>query len=176
VTLVGVIAADISINLPDFRSSERTFQLLSQVAGRAGRGSKPGEVVIQTFQPEHISVATAQVHDYLKLYEEVRDERSEVGYPPFRRLVNMLFTGEDVNAVIRASEDAKALLMPIKQEGVDLLGPVDCALERVQGRWRRHILLKFPDASLVSRVGELLAGFQVKGVQWTLDVDPFSLM
>lgn len=176
VTLVGVIAADISMNIPDFRSSERTFQLLSQVAGRAGRGQKPGEVVIQTFQPDHIAVITAQTHDFLAFYEILKTERRQAGYPPFRRLVNILLSGENSSAVVKASEEIRLLLGPFEGDGFTILGPVDCAIERLQNRWRRHLLLKLDPERDVSVIGRALAGFQMKGVQCVVDVDPYSIM
>jgi len=175
VTLVGVIAADMSLNIPDFRSSERTFQLLSQVAGRAGRGSALGSVVIQTFNPNHISVRTAQAHDFLSFYDSIKLERKAAGYPPFRRLVNIVLSGELRGAVVAAGEEALTRLRPFGLTG-KILGPVDCALERVQGRWRRHILLKLPPDSSSAAVGEALLGFAPKNVQVVVDVDPYSLM
>jgi primosomal protein N' (replication factor Y) len=175
VTVVGVIAADVSLNIPDFRSSERTFQLLSQVAGRAGRGTALGSVVIQTFNPNHISVRTAQDHDFVSFYESIKEERSTAGYPPFRRLVNILLTGELRPAVLQAGEEALARLKSLGS-GVQILGPVDCAVERIQGRWRRHLLLKLPPAFPSVSVGEAMLGFAPKGVQVVVDVDPYSLM
>jgi primosomal protein N' (replication factor Y) len=199
VTLVGVIAADISLNLPDFRSSERTFQLLSQVAGRAGRGTSPGEVVIQTFNPEHVAVVAAQTHDYLQLFEILKEEREVAGYPPFRRLVNIVLSSENRRSVLDASEEIKQLLveragcdatpaggLSVREErrarlespgvGAQLLGPVDCVMERLQNRWRRHMLLKLlPDAPL-DPIAYALQGFRAKGVQVVVDVDPYSLM
>ena len=175
VTLVGVIAADVSLNIPDFRSSERTFQLLSQVAGRAGRGTALGNVVIQTFNPNHISVTTAQAHDFVRFYEVIKQERQDAGYPPFRRLVNILFSGESQSEVLAAGEEAFLRLRPLQLTG-QILGPVDCAVERVQNRWRRHILLKLPADSSSAPVGEALLGFAPKNVQVVIDVDPYSLM
>jgi len=173
VTLVGVIAADVSLNIPDFRSSERTFQLLSQVAGRAGRGRRPGSVVIQTFNPQHLAVKAAQAHDYLAFYESIRQERIDAGYPPFRRLVNVVLSGVSHTAVIHASAEASRRLA---LAGVEKLGPVDCAVERLQGKWRRHLLLKLPPGSHAGAVGEALLGFAHKGVQVVTDVDPYTLM
>lgn len=175
VTLVGVIAADVSLNIPDFRSSERTFQLLSQVAGRAGRGSALGSVVIQTFNPDHISVRMAQVHDYVSFYEEIKAERMQAGYPPFRRLINIVLSGESQSQVAAAGEEALHRLRSIALAG-RILGPVDCAVERVQNRWRRHLLIKLPAGASSSRVGEALLDFDPKGVQVVVDVDPYSLM
>jgi primosomal protein N' (replication factor Y) len=175
VTLVGVIAADVSLNIPDFRSSERTFQLLSQVAGRAGRGTALGSVVIQTFNPDHVSVRTAQVHDFVSFYESIKLEREAAGYPPYRRLINIVLSGEARNAVVAAGDEANHRLRSLGLTG-QILGPVDCAVERVQNRWRRHLLLKLPANSSSSAVGEALLGFAPKGVQVVVDVDPYSLM
>jgi primosomal protein N' (replication factor Y) len=199
VTLVGVIAADISLNLPDFRSSERTFQLLSQVAGRAGRGTSPGEVVIQTFNPEHVAVVAAQTHDYLQLFEILKEEREVAGYPPFRRLVNILLSSENRRSLLDASEEIKQLLveragvdatpaggLSISEErrarfespthGAQLLGPVDCVMERLQNRWRRHLLLKLIPGASLQPIAQALHAFRAKGVQVVIDVDPYSLM
>ena len=176
VTLVGVIAADVSLNIPDFRSSERTFQLLSQVGGRAGRGRAPGKVIIQTFNPQHPSIVAAQCHDFLGMYESLKLERAEAGYPPFRRLVNILATGEDRGLVVKACDKAKELLLKELPKGGVLLGPVDCAVERVQGRWRRHLLLKLSPQDSAAWVGSALLGFSPKDVQVTVDVDPYTLM
>lgn len=173
VTVVGVIAADVSLNLPDFRASERTFQLLAQVGGRAGRGQAPGRVFVQTFNPNHPSVVSAQAHDFLQMLESLRSERRDAGYPPFRRLVNVLVTGENHTEVIRASAEVRLRLLPLPGE---VLGPVDCAVERVQTRWRRHVLLKLPPGASVTPVGLALADYQPKGVQIVIDVDPYNLM
>ena len=174
VTMVGVVAADITLNLPDFRAGERTFQLLSQVAGRAGRGQKPGEVVIQTFNPDHVAVRTAQTHNYLSFYENLKLEREAAGYPPFRRLVNIVLSGGSLTAVVAAADQAADRLRSVP--GVEVLGPVDCVLEKLQDRWRRHLLLKLPPDADVSPVGGALLGFAPKGVQVVVDVDPYSLM
>jgi len=173
VTLVGAIAADISLSIPDFRSSERTFQLLSQVAGRAGRGRAPGVVVIQTFNPMHPAVRTAQAHDYLAFYESLLVERREAGYPPFRRLVNVVVSGESRPAVNAAADECRRRLADVSTE---LLGPADCPVERLQNRWRRHLLIKLPPNSSVNPVGEALLGYAPKGVQIVIDVDPYNLM
>lgn len=174
VTLVGVITADLSLNIPDFRASERTFQLLSQVAGRAGRGSSPGFVVVQTFNPEHLSILAARDHDYERLYAGLIEEREAVGYPPFRRLVNVLVSGEQVavvRSVAQALADAAAELA-----GAEVLGPVDAALERLHDRWRRHLLVKFAPGADLTPLGEKLAGIDKKGCVVAIDVDPYSLV
>jgi primosomal protein N' (replication factor Y) len=173
VTLVGAILADMSLNIPDFRSSERTFQLLCQVAGRSGRGQAPGTVVVQTFNPEHPAVRAARTHDYLTFYESLLVERRDAQYPPFRRLVNIEISGEARGAVVRAADEAFRRLRHVTQE---ILGPVDCAIERLAGRWRKHILLKLPPYGEVAPVGEALSGFAPDGVQVTVDADPYSVM
>jgi primosomal protein N' (replication factor Y) len=174
VTLVGVIAADMSLNIPDFRAGERTFQLLAQVAGRAGRGKAHGHVVIQTFNPLHPAVQFAQTHDYVAFYEGALIERKEAGYPPFQRLVNIVFSGTSKGAVLELSAQAAARLAEIPT--VEVLGPVDCALERLQSRWRRHVLLKLPAGESPKSIGEALLGLGGKDLHVLIDVDPYSLM
>ncbi|HMS54332.1 MAG TPA: primosomal protein N' [Fimbriimonadaceae bacterium] len=173
VTVVGVVAADVSLNIPDFRSAERTFQLLSQVAGRAGRGRLPGKVVIQTFNPRHEAVVSAAEHDYGRMYNGLLEERKQALYPPFVTLVNVVFSGENRQAVSQASMDALSALQSL--EDAVLLGPVDCAIERIQNRWRRHLIVKLPPDAGVSSVGRALDPLEVKGVQRIIDVDPYSM-
>lgn len=174
VTLVGVVAADISLNIPDFRSTERTFQLLTQVAGRAGRGTVPGHVVIQTFNPKHLAIQASQRHDYQSLYEFEIKEREAAQYPPFIRLVNVVFMGEDKLAVEQLSSEAKGAIAELPS--LTILGPVDCPIERLQGRWRRHILIKAPLGQPLSPLGVRLGRLSSKSVHVTVDVDPYSLM
>ncbi|HWD40245.1 MAG TPA: primosomal protein N' [Fimbriimonas sp.] len=175
VTLVGVIAADVSLNLPDFRASERTFQLLSQVAGRAGRGKQLGSVVIQTLNPDHPAVVAAKSHEYLRFYEILKRERKEAGYPPFRRLINLVLTGESREAVAAATSAASEIVGR-ECPSAQVLGPVDCVIERAFGKWRRHVLVKLPPHEAARPVGDALAAFHFDGVQLTLDVDPYSMM
>ncbi|MCX7799931.1 MAG: primosomal protein N' [Fimbriimonadales bacterium] len=175
VTLVGVVAADVSLNLPDFRASERTFQLLQQVAGRAGRGEKPGRVVVQTLNPSHPAVVAAAAQDYLSLYESQKAEREAAGYPPFVRLVNVLVTSEDERLARQVSAAVAERLRALPMARV--LGPADCALERIQRRFRRHALVKLPPASPTEPVRRALQGLEVPaGVQVALDVDPFTMV
>jgi primosomal protein N' (replication factor Y) len=175
VTLVGVIAADITLNIPDFRAGERTFQLLSQVAGRAGRGTAKGRVIIQTFNPEHPSVRFSRQHDYPAFYEQLKQERLEAGYPPFRRLVNVVLSGESRDDVQSAAEQVRKRLGTLGKTA-QVLGPVDCVVERVQSRWRRHMVVKLPPGASPQPVQDRLLDFAPKGVLITLDVDPYNLM
>lgn len=173
VTLVGVIAADTSLGIPDFRASERTFQLLSQVAGRAGRGSRPGRVVIQTFNPMHPAVMCAQDHNFLEFYQASLPEREQAGYPPFRRMVNVVLSGEDYPTVSEASYKAALLLEGLA--GIEVLGPVDAPLARLQNRWRRHLILKMnPDFNILE-LGRKMADFKPKSVMVVVDVDAYSM-
>lgn len=174
VTLVGVVVADTSLNIPDFRATERTFQLLSQVAGRAGRGKIAGNVVIQTFNPQHISVLTAQTHDYVALYEAVKAERRAAKYPPFVRLVNFVFSGESLSDVKAAADQTAESLQDVS--GATVLGPTSCPLERLKGSWRQHVLVKLPPETNLSLVREAIDGLRWKNVSMVVDVDPYSLM
>ena len=174
VTLVGVVAADISLNVPDFRSSERTFQLLSQVAGRAGRGVKAGEVVFQTFNPEHVAIQCARDHDFAGFFNIAIEERAEAFYPPFVRLSRLLITGEDRKMVMDASTVARCELDQLT--GLTVLGPADCPLERVQNRWRRHLLVKTPPDGKVPRLDLVARAIERPGLVVTVDVDPYSMM
>ncbi len=174
VTLVGVITADVTLNLPDFRASERTYQLLSQVAGRAGRGTSPGFVVVQTFNPEHIALEAARDHDYERLFRELIEERRIAGYPPFKRLVNIHISGEDLPSVRLAADQVAGRLKAV--EGVEVLGPVNAAIERLQNRWRRHVLAKLSPGASIVPLGKALEDFKPKKVTVAIDVDPYSMM
>jgi primosomal protein N' (replication factor Y) len=174
VTLVGVIAADISLNLPDFRASERTFQLLCQVAGRSGRAQKPGEVVIQTFNPDAPAVRLASNHDYLGFYQASLGERSQLSYPPFSRLINLVFSSDSREKVVGVSAVAMARLQAL--EGVTLLGPADCPMERLAGKSRRHILLKVPPDYDLQSIGAALESVADRGCSLSIDVDAYNLM
>jgi len=146
VTLVGVISADTSLNLPDFRSGERTFQLLTQVAGRAGRSILGGRVILQTYAPEHYAVRAASRHDYAAFFEREIAFRREQGYPPYNRLVRLVFTHSNEQ---RAQEGANAmrrlLLTRLAQRGLpalDLIGPAPAFFHRVRGEYRYQLLVR----------------------------------
>ncbi|MBS1704480.1 MAG: primosomal protein N' [Armatimonadetes bacterium] len=175
VTVVGVIAADISLNLPDFRASERTFQLLSQVAGRAGRSEHAGEVVIQTMNPHHVAVECAAEHDYERFYQSMIEERRWAHYPPFSQLVNLVFSGEN-RPVMRRFAEATAMKIRALSDEWLVLGPVDCALERLNSQWRDHVLVKIPVGQSAAKVREALGVEPPPGVQMIVDVDPYSML
>jgi primosomal protein N' (replication factor Y) (superfamily II helicase) len=146
VTLVGVINADIGMNLPDFRASERTFQLLTQVAGRAGRGPLGGEVFIQTALPRHYAVRSALTHDYRTFAAREIEERLPPRYPPHSRLANIIISATEEDAVIeqtRAAADwTRETLLHERLDDVRLTGPAPCPVDRIRGRWRWHFLLR----------------------------------
>jgi primosomal protein N' (replication factor Y) (superfamily II helicase) len=184
VTLVGVIDADIGINLPDFRASERSFQLLSQVAGRAGRGPKGGEVIIQTRVPTHHAVQCAVTHDYLAFVRQESPARRDPLYPPAIRLANVIFSGVSEKATadlaLDAAEWLRKLLSSHAIAEVTLVGPAPCPVDRIKKRWRWHLLLKSQRASALSKVGGyFLERFTVPsshGLRVAFDRDPVSLL
>ena len=182
VTLVGVVDADTGINLPDFRASERCFQLLSQVAGRAGRGPKGGRVLIQTRVPQHHAVVCAVSHDYLRFVREEMPGRVNPPYPPNVRLANIVFSGSNAQAAgdlaIAAAEWLRGLLDKQRIEAVTLIGPAPCPIERIKNRWRWHVLLKSSTASELTRVSRyFMERFPVPAnLRVTLDRDPVALL
>jgi primosomal protein N' (replication factor Y) (superfamily II helicase) len=184
VTLVGVIDADIGINLPDFRASERSFQLLSQVAGRAGRGPKGGEVIIQTRVPTHHAVQCAVTHDYLAFVRQESPARRDPLYPPAIRLANVIFSGVSEKATadlaLDAAEWLRKLLSSHAIAEVTLVGPAPCPVDRIKKRWRWHLLLKSQRASALSKVGGyFLERFTMPsshGLRVAFDRDPVSLL
>lgn len=184
VTLVGVVNADVGLHLPDFRASERTFQLLSQVAGRAGRGALGGEVIIQTSVPEHYAVRAAVAHDYEGFARRELEERRHPRYPPHVRLCNVVLSSPDQALVVEAAEGAARWLRQkleggIRGASVELVGPAPAPIERLHGRWRWHFLLRAeaPGAlglaalAVVTRY-RLPAG----DVRLALDRDPVALL
>ncbi|MCM0081008.1 primosomal protein N' [Geomonas sp. Red32] len=181
VTLVGVVSADASLNLPDFRSSERTFQLVTQVMGRAGRGDRPGRVMVQTLAPEHYALTCAVAHDFEGFYREEIAFREEVGYPPFAHLVAMTISSISNPQAEKAAEEAARQLRGLKTEmrmRVEVLGPVTAPLGKVRGRFRWQILLKGRERSELHR---LLARFRAgythpSTVRVVIDVDPVEML
>lgn len=142
VTLVGVISADTSLNMPDFRASERTFQLLSQVAGRAGRGSDAGKVIIQTFNPEHYALQCAVTHDYQEMYRTEIAAREELGYPPFSSLINMISNDESESTARAKTQAIADRLMLSGKRPFEVLGPCPAPLAKLRGHYRWHLVLK----------------------------------
>ncbi|PYO50513.1 MAG: primosomal protein N', partial [Gemmatimonadetes bacterium] len=184
VTLVGVVDADVGINLPDFRASERCFQLLSQVSGRAGRGAKGGRVLIQTRLPGHHAVRYAVAHDYASFVHDEMQGRIDPPYPPNVRLANIVFSGlvEDSTAklAIHAGEWLRELITTRAGNEVTVVGPAPCPIERIKSRWRWHILLKSDQPGELTRVSRyFMERFEVPStaqMRVTLDRDPVALL
>jgi len=178
VTLVGVISADTSLHLPDFRSSERTFQLISQIAGRSGRGPDPGEVIVQTFDPENYAIQSAVNHDYLGFYEQELETRRELDYPPFASLVNVISRDADDRAA------QKRLIEFVEEFGrvkggskVALAGPVRAVLAKLRGEYRWHAVLRSPDRqSMLDALSTLFDRSPELRRRLAVDVDPASML
>lgn len=172
VTVVGVMNADTALHLPDFRAGERTFQLLTQVAGRAGRGERPGRVIIQTYTPDHYAIDAASRYDYEGFVTRELESRHSQGYPPFRRLVLLTLSHANERwARDEAHRMQKALLHRRTQLGaaIDVIGPAPAYVPRLRGRWRWRILLKGDEPASLVREFPLPQ-------HWSIDVDPGSLV
>lgn len=181
VGLVGVVAADIGLHLPDFRAAERTFQLLTQVAGRAGRAARPGRVIVQTFVPDHYALAPVGSHDFEGFYREEISHRESLGYPPFGQLTRIVVHAEEEEHARRAIEEVAAAAQKAIPEGValEVLGPAPAPLARLRGRYRFMFLLKgdAPAALRVASKAAIQAGRRLpREVQMSLDARPINML
>jgi primosomal protein N' (replication factor Y) (superfamily II helicase) len=180
-TLVGILLADVTLNLPDFRAAEKMFQVITQVAGRAGRHELPGEVYLQTFRPEHYAITSALSQDPEKFFVHERGFREELGYPPFSRLVLLRLTGTQTSKVETAchslAEDLRILFRQFSE--VEILGPAKATLEKLRGKYRWQVILRTPKYEKMRRVlGEKLPQLEAalpSGVQLIIDVDPVGV-
>jgi primosomal protein N' (replication factor Y) len=180
---VGVVVADVGLHLPDFRAAERTFQLLTQVAGRAGRDAAPGRVIIQTFDPGHYAIQPVLDHDYERFYAEEMGYRKALGYPPFGRLIRVLITGPDEAETRSASLELTRLVSAIAVDGseqkLEVLGPAPAPLARLRGRYRYQLLVKGTSGPLLRGAAETLvkatAGV-ASPLQANVDVNPVSML
>lgn len=178
VTVVGVVSADTALLLPDFRSAERTFQLVAQVAGRAGRTDARGAVVVQSIQPKHPALVAAARHDFIGFAERELEERGRYGWPPFSRLVRAVISGRDPSATAkRAQQIAEIARASLPSGAGDVLGPSRCPIERVRDRHRMHVVLRCADEpvqrAVVARLRKL--GRRSRGTDLMVDVDPVDL-
>jgi primosomal protein N' (replication factor Y) len=180
VTLVGVVNADLLLGMPDFRSAERTFQLLTQVAGRAGRGTLPGEVLVQTYYPEHYAIQHAARQDYVSFYEKEAHFRRMLSYPPFTALASVIVRDGKLENAIRWSRALGGFLTARAQQGLRVLGPAPAPLARLRTEHRFQFLLKSPQRTQLSRVLTAALDFclqkQVPENAVLVDVDPLSLL
>ncbi len=179
VTLVGVINADISLHMPDFRAAERTFQLLTQVSGRAGRGEAKGEVLVQTFSPAHYSIQLAACHDYPVFFEHEMKIRKMMQYPPFVRLARLLFWGHEEEVVNDLAQKAASLLELESSDDLWIVGPAPAPLTKVKDRYRYHILVKSRKGSILRKALQRVQqgmGRKNSKVSFVMDMDPQNLM
>jgi primosomal protein N' (replication factor Y) len=176
VTLVGVLNTDTALNLPDFRSAERVFSLLSQVAGRAGRGERPGRVMIQTYAVDNYALDYVTRHDYKGFAAIELAQRQALTYPPFGHLVNLILTGSDEDRVRRTANQLAAELA-VGASGTEVLGPSPCLLPRLRNKHRMQILLKGTQRDPLRRQIERLGRLRhmPAGVILTVDVDPLDM-
>jgi primosomal protein N' (replication factor Y) len=177
VRLVGVVLADIGLHLPDFRAAERTFQLLTQVAGRAGRDQAAGRVVLQTYSPDHYAIRPVREHDYESFYAHELGHRAALGYPPFGRLVHVVVSGPEAESTRAAASALAASAAP--EPPTELLGPAPAPLARLRGRHRFHLLLKGADADAVRRAARRVHGAASglpEGIQAVVDLRPINML
>ncbi|MFN2362825.1 MAG: primosomal protein N', partial [Halarsenatibacteraceae bacterium] len=180
ITLVGVLGTDLMLNLPDFRSSERTYQLITQVSGRAGRGEKKGQVYIQTYNPSHYALQAVLSSDWDDFYEEELEIRSKLFYPPFSRLVRILFKAETEGLIIKLVSKLKEFLENKYKNEFYYLGPVEAAISKLRGKYRWHLLCFFPGIKerrkylpeIKVKIYELISN----KVDVSVDVDPNSML
>jgi len=173
VTLAGIISADTGLNFPDFRAGERTFQLLCQVAGRAGRGVKAGNVIIQTYSPENYAIKAASKHDYAGFYHQEIDYRRQFNYPPFSHFIRLVYTHTNDDLCYRETERISHVLLKEKESkhiaDLNLIGPVPAFASRVRGRYRWQIILRGSDPA------QALSGITLPQ-GWTVDVNPVGII
>jgi len=179
VTLVGVISADIGLGMPDFRAAERTFQLLTQVAGRAGRGSVPGTVLVQTINPDHYAVRLAAAQDYQAFYEKELTFRRALHYPPFSAMANVLVRSERKEAAMRMSSELALLLTP-PPEKLRVMGPAEAPVARLKSEYRYQFLIKAASRKALNELLQRIRWFALEH-KWgatalVIDVDPLSLL
>ncbi len=178
VTLAGVILADVGLMLPDFRSSERTFQLLTQIAGRAGRGEKAGRVIVQTFSPDHPSIRFAKDHDVAAFCRFEMPVRSQYGYPPFTHLVNFMIRAKDERKAYQHARELRECLAQGLAGKVEMIGPAPLPFFKLRGHYRWHVMLKLPGKGALDP-SLLKAALKLKkpaGVFSAVDMDPVSIL
>jgi len=172
VTLVGVISADTALHLPDYRAPERTFQLLTQVAGRAGRSHRGGRVIVQTYHPDHYAIQAAASHDFAAFYQQELLYRRRLGYPPFSQMIALRLNDPDPHRC-QATAHRLALWLAAEirrlDQQADLIGPAPCFYSRVRGRYRWQIIIRAADPASLLRDVALPR-------DWRVDVDPTTLL
>jgi primosomal protein N' (replication factor Y) len=176
VTAVGILAADTTLNLPDFRAAEKTFSLITQAAGRAGRGQKTGLVIVQTYNPEHYAVQSGAAQNYRQFFGCEIDFRRSLNYPPFIRLIRCTIASENENNARRDAESlAAALRSSIVDKGIEILGPFPSTIAKVKDVFRMNILIKC-GSSAVDVKQRLAALLQSAKAGISVDVDPYNML
>jgi primosomal protein N' (replication factor Y) len=180
VTLVGVVAADTALNIPDFRSAEDTFQLVTQVAGRAGRAAKPGMVIVQTYQPEHYSLQAAVKHDYESFYRQEIEIRERLKYPPFSDIVKISLLGKHLLDIIKAAEDLAGELHcylnnMCYNNNVEILGPSPAPMEKIKDEYRWQIILKV-DVHIMDDIKYDIKRMVDRYSYASMDINPYSML
>ncbi len=177
VTLVGVLNADTTLQLPDFRSAERTHQLLAQVSGRAGRGPAGGSVIVQTYWPHHPAIEAVRLHDPSVFHAQELRLREELRYPPFSRLANIIVSGDELSRVRQTALQVAEALRTSASEGYLVVGPSPAPLQRIKRAYRWHVLVKgAPGAAVPGLLRDTLGGLRLAGVTLAVDVDPVDLL
>ena len=187
ITLVGIICADLSLSFPDFRAGERTYQLIAQVAGRAGRGTAPGRVILQTYNPDHLCIAAAKEQDFSSFYQQESNSRKALNYPPFARMIQLKISGKDQPLTKDSALNLGNLCQSLKAShvadyaSVEILGPIESSLAKIARRYRWQILLKCRHAKALHQfVSQLMAEnpavFNHRRVRVVVDVDPIFLL
>ena len=186
ITLVGVICADLSLSLPDFRAGERTFQVLAQVAGRAGRGETEGKVIMQTYNPEHFIIEAAKKQDFIEFFQNEVPYRRSLLYPPFSRMIQLKISGSNFAKVkdyaAMVAQVLKALLENQEKQKtmVQILGPIEASIQKISSQFRWQILVKSPSSVLVNGLVKAMMDHPKitpkSGIRLVVDVDPYSLM
>jgi primosomal protein N' (replication factor Y) len=187
VTLVGVISADLSLGFPDFRAGERTFQLLSQVAGRAGRGNLKGKVIVQAFNPDHYAIVAAKRHDYAYFFNREKELREQLGYPPFSYLACLRFQGKNQrdtqDTASKMGHEIESIIQrwPKKGKEIQVLGPAECPMSKLKNKYRWQILIKSKGTGLLHYLLKEMEGLsknilRKKGVGIIIDVDPYQML
>jgi len=173
VTLVGIISADTALGLPDYRAGERTFQLLTQVAGRAGRGALGGRVILQSYLPEHYAIQAAQKHAYATFYRQELAYRQDQRYPPFRRLGRVLFQyptpKQAEQEAQRAAEVLQGLIARGQFTASEIIGPTPCFFAKRNNLFRWHLIVRSPDPAAILAHLDVAEG-------WYVDIDPVDLL
>ena len=184
VTLVGVVVADTALNLPDFRASENTFSLLTQVAGRSGRADTAGEVIIQTYMPDHYCISAVKKHDYIDFYEKEVEARSPLQYPPFSHMGTLLLRGKNENEVIDAANVMSNHFDVLQTEqfpDIKILGPAPAPLSKIDGKFRWHFLLRCRQVEKLSQLlrcvnDDVLPKIKSKTIECIMDIDPTNTL